>query len=437
MPGPTTAAPSGAAAAPLDGVELTIAHAGELHALGRWREAARLYRQALAERPGDVDLLCDLSHCHSMLEELDAALRYADQAVAADPTLSAAHLRRYWPLLKQGKGKAARLAAEEAVRLEPESQDAIGALVDVLFAQRRLKDAEQLAQRMQRLAPHSAAPCRGLAHVALERKRYADAESWARRALAMGPGEAPSHHVLALALWKQRRHPEAIVAFRDALAADPTYDDARTNLARIGYEYLCLDPGHARPPQRWWQARWLLVRRSRGVAFLLAIFLASAGAPSSEPAGDRAGVVIMAGAVAAYAVWRNESRRRRLAALPGGLADSFVPEGSRFTRAEEYGALALATGVCVAIPYALIGALILAAGESLGGAASGVATFAGAVAAGVAGWWGLTRSSGARAWRPGRLAGLVTTQDLERARSAAALPLLVRIAAIGALGGLG
>ena len=425
-----------AAAGGMDHVDLTIARALELHALERWREAGRLYLEALRERPGDCGLLCDLSLCHSMLGELDVALRHADAAVAADPARAAAHLRRYWPLLKLGKKKQARAAVEEAVRLDPENLEAAGALVDVLFDLGRLKDAEEAAQRMQRLAPDSAAPCRGLAHVALQRRRYADAESWARRALALDPAEAGSHHVLALALGKQRRHPEAIVAFRDALTADPTHGEARTNLARIGYEYLCLDVGHTRPPQSWRRARWLLVRRSLGAAVLIAVFAASAGASSGEPAGDHAGVVILAGAVTAYTVWRNESRRRRLAALPGELADSFVPEGSRFTRMEEYGALALAAGAFVALPYALVGALIAGAGESLGGAPLGVATFLGAAALAVAGWWGLVRSPGARAWRPGRLAGLITTKDLERARETAALPLLVRIVAIGALGGL-
>jgi Flp pilus assembly protein TadD len=62
---------------------------------------------------------------------------------------------------------------------------------------------------------------------------FADTEKEARALIAVAPSDPEAHNLLGVALAQQEQFEPAGDQFREALSLDASYQQARTNLARV------------------------------------------------------------------------------------------------------------------------------------------------------------------------------------------------------------
>ena len=151
------------------------------------------------------ELLARIDHITELSDAGDheAALRLADEVIAADPTRAAAHTARAWALENLGPEHLvrARQAYEEAIRLDPTELWAKEGLATVLRKLGRSQEADALCREV-----------------------IAEAE----------PRAEDDAEMLELLGWCQHRvglHEEAVVTFRRSLSLDPDQPAVRFDLA--------------------------------------------------------------------------------------------------------------------------------------------------------------------------------------------------------------
>ena len=155
--------------------------------MGRPKEAIPLLHQALALSPADADLLCRLSSAYYRLGEWKQALKFAEEAIAAEPQTAWAHALRSQIMVVQNRGREAVKSGEEALRLAPHHADYLRPLFHAYVSCQRWKDAEKAALRYREARPDLAAPYELLATVAQAKMRMGEAVSYLRQARALDP----------------------------------------------------------------------------------------------------------------------------------------------------------------------------------------------------------------------------------------------------------
>ncbi|HSD67505.1 MAG TPA: tetratricopeptide repeat protein [Vicinamibacteria bacterium] len=93
---------------------------------GRWREAIRWYREALAVNPGLLDVAADLGACLVSAGEPAEALAEFEKALRADPGHRSALYNKGIALLQMGRGDEAAAAWEELLRRHPDDPQVQG-----------------------------------------------------------------------------------------------------------------------------------------------------------------------------------------------------------------------------------------------------------------------------------------------------------------------
>jgi len=186
--------------------------ASALKEQGRFAEAAREYRAALAIDPDyvaahlnlgavlimqgiPVRLGVDASQRPPWLQA-DEAIAHLRAAVRLDPDSAGAHYNLGIAFVYQGQLAEAAREYGEAIRSNPDYADAHNNLGQVLTAQGQFDEAIQHLRQAARLMPDAA--------------------------------DIPNN--LGIALWRQGKTEEALSAFRRALQLDPGHQGARQNL---------------------------------------------------------------------------------------------------------------------------------------------------------------------------------------------------------------
>lgn len=186
--------------------------ASALKEQGRFAEAAREYRAALAIDPDyvaahlnlgavlimqgiPVRLGVDASQRPPWLQA-DEAIAHLRAAVRLDPDSAGAHYNLGIAFVYQGQLAEAAREYGEAIRSNPDYADAHNNLGQVLTAQGQFDEAIQHLRQAERLMPDAA--------------------------------DIPNN--LGIALWRQGKTEEALSAFRRALQLDPGHQGARQNL---------------------------------------------------------------------------------------------------------------------------------------------------------------------------------------------------------------
>jgi Tfp pilus assembly protein PilF len=179
---------------------------------GRFTEAAREYRAALAIDPDyfaahlnlgavlmmqaiPVRLGVDASQ-RPPWPQADEAIAHLRAAVRLDPDSAGAHYNLGIAFVYQGQLDEAARQYGEAIRSNPDYAEAHNNLGQVLTAQGHLDDAIQQLREAERLMPDSA--------------------------------DIPNN--LGIALWRQGKTEEAVGSFRRSLELDPSHQGARQNL---------------------------------------------------------------------------------------------------------------------------------------------------------------------------------------------------------------
>jgi tetratricopeptide (TPR) repeat protein len=186
--------------------------ASALKEQGRFAEAARDYRAALAIDPDYFAAHLNLGAVLMMQTipvrlgvdavqrpawpEADEAIAHLRAAVKLDPDSAGAHYNLGLAFVYQGQLDEAARQYGEAIRSNPDYAEAHNNLGQVLIAQGHFDDAIQHLREAERLMPDSA--------------------------------DIPNN--LGIALWRQGKTAEAIIAFRRALELDPGHQGARQNL---------------------------------------------------------------------------------------------------------------------------------------------------------------------------------------------------------------
>jgi len=171
--------------------------AGALKDQGRFADAARQYRAALAIEPGHVAAHINLGAVLMEQEQADEAISHLRAAVRLEPDSAGAHYNLAIAFAYRGRLDDAIRHYREALRCEPEFGEAHNNLGQLLGAQGRLEEA--------------------ILHF--------------REAMRLLPDSAEIHNNLGAGLWRQGTLEEAISHFRRALEIEPGHANARENLS--------------------------------------------------------------------------------------------------------------------------------------------------------------------------------------------------------------
>ncbi|MFI8432795.1 tetratricopeptide repeat protein [Streptomyces sp. NPDC079020] len=215
------------------------AHA--LHSLGRYDEAKALLARRLAEDPQDGKAWVQLARCHLSLREYGEVVTTTGEALRADPEDWDALIVRTYGLRRSSRRDEALAAAQEAVRLAPESSAAHVALSEAIMAwQERWPEAFATAEHAVRLNPEYTGAYYGLWKASLTVGR-ADAREFAvRQTLRLDPEDAWALEEFASmqGAAKDVRLPAKASAYADALAADPASATLRARLDNTVFRML-------------------------------------------------------------------------------------------------------------------------------------------------------------------------------------------------------
>lgn len=244
-----------------DRVEDTVRQIRALRELGRFAEALRLTRSALASDPDDVRLLMEGSVLAVALDDYAQATELAQGAVRVAPGYA-------MPLVLLAQARrlsddvpGALEAARQALHLDPEEMlahfelgVALTQQADGLTGRRRrplLAEAWAAASQVDRLAPEDASGPALLALIHALEDRWPQHEAEVERALAREPDDPFAHNVRLMGL-QLRRGVDAITPLYERLRERPGDEYARQGLRAqfsfVGWWRLYWG--------RWW---WLLV----------------------------------------------------------------------------------------------------------------------------------------------------------------------------------
>jgi tetratricopeptide (TPR) repeat protein len=172
---------------------------------GRYEEAVREYRLALAEDPA----YCTFMRPGRVLRSLGEVR------------------------LEQGRWEEARRHYVESLQREPGSAQAYVGLGRASFGEGRYAEAVAAFQRALQLDPTEAAAHHNLGSAYLELGECEQAVAAYRAELALAPAKPSAHYCLGLAYEKWGRHADAAASFRQALALLPGNEEVGAALARV------------------------------------------------------------------------------------------------------------------------------------------------------------------------------------------------------------
>ena len=136
-------------------------------------------------------------------------------------------------LIEQKKYDDARDTLMQAGDLEPNSNEVHRLLGRAYHAQGRKEDAIDAYRHAIELDDEDVWSMNNLALLFLEEKRAEEAMPLLLKAVDLRKDVAAVHNNLGMALEHTRRFKDAAEAYNDALSADPGYEKAKQNLARV------------------------------------------------------------------------------------------------------------------------------------------------------------------------------------------------------------
>jgi tetratricopeptide (TPR) repeat protein len=227
--------------------ETLYKHAQALMDVDRPRDAIPLLHKALAGDPQNSHYLCSLSSAHHNLKEYTEALTWAERALGIAPDEEWGHRLRSRCLCRLGHPQEALVAAQEAVRLSPDTYSTLLELGNALTACQQFLHAEQVTMRLLAIAPDTSLAFILLAAININLQRWPRAEWAARKALALDPVDTEALRLLIRALEAQKKGEEAFHYTIARVQLAPTDERARITLGShfILFQFLsvmCLFP---------------------------------------------------------------------------------------------------------------------------------------------------------------------------------------------------
>jgi len=217
---------------PMNSPEL-LQQAIELHKVGRFEEAARLYRETLLSHPDNASALHLLGVVEAQLGHHDTAVELIGRAIEIDPANAAAHYNLGNALRELNRYEEALSAYDRSLQLRGDDPGVLNNQGAVLFALGRLEEAVAAYDRALAIDPRRAeALCnRGNALLALG-KHQAALLSY-DRSLALRPESVQAFIGRGAALAALKDRDRALLSYKRALGLDPTHVGAHIQCAEI------------------------------------------------------------------------------------------------------------------------------------------------------------------------------------------------------------
>ena len=228
----------------------------EHHRAGRLEEAEALYRQVLAEDPGNADALHLAGVLAFQTGRPAEGLARIEAAIRIHPRVAPYHNNLGIILTRLGQPEQARECFQRALALDPGYAEAHNNLGDVLHGQGQLEQAAASYREALRLKPDYAEAHNNLGNALMEAGRPEEALEHLGRALELRPGWAEAHNNRGNACLKLAWLEEAMACYRRALELDP---DCRAAHSALLYCLNCdpaCEPEAVFAEHRRWGARY-------------------------------------------------------------------------------------------------------------------------------------------------------------------------------------
>jgi tetratricopeptide (TPR) repeat protein len=202
----------------------------ELNNIGKWEQALPFAERAVADKRRRPNNWCLLGWTLHGLGRYRESLAAAEEALKLSPDSEWAHRTRARALEQLGRRTEALAAAREAVRQSPNGWRPLSQFAETALKLGYPSDARGAAERAAELAPNEASPWVTLSYVCLD-DDWEEAEAAALRALRLEPENAAALNNLAWARLRQGRYSEARDIFDRGIAIRPEHTKLAFNRA--------------------------------------------------------------------------------------------------------------------------------------------------------------------------------------------------------------
>lgn len=207
-----------------------MSKADNLYNIRRFQEALSAYLAELQADPQDARTLAMISNCHSQLNALGEAMRFAQQAVSVDPDYAYGHRTLGYAFANLGNWKQARISLENARDLDPGNADNYSAIAWLEMHHGRASTALPYLETALQLEPSDPQTFQLLARCYSTLNKKELALEMAQNALRLAPDDDESHIAYGIALLANGRRDEAEQAITEALRLNPQSDHAEAAL---------------------------------------------------------------------------------------------------------------------------------------------------------------------------------------------------------------
>lgn len=197
----------------------------------RVEQALEILEQVAGARPDDADVLASLGLAYRRAERLDEAKACFSRVISKRPDDAAAHTNLGDVLLAKGELDRALQATEQAVSLGPELHQAHFNLGNLRLAAGEVMAALEAFSRAEELAPDDWQTKSNMGLIFKAIGSLEPAETYLRRALLLDPGNPVVSLNLASVLLERGQHAEAEALCREVTALLPRHPMPQNNLA--------------------------------------------------------------------------------------------------------------------------------------------------------------------------------------------------------------
>jgi tetratricopeptide (TPR) repeat protein len=203
----------------------------QLKDLGRYADAERAFKEALAQEPNDAFALHQLAACqfHQAGRQREA-LATVDASIAIEPNSADHHILRSFILSHLNRPKEALEASRTALSLEPLHSGAFTAAAQAHLHSENWVEAEDAARQALELDADNSAAANQLAQALRLQNKLAENASHLAGMLARDPEDPYTHASAGWAALQRGERRAAEVHFREALRLSPGFESAREGL---------------------------------------------------------------------------------------------------------------------------------------------------------------------------------------------------------------
>lgn len=203
----------------------------QLKEIGRYGDAERAFREALAHEPNDAFALHHLAACQfHQADRHGEALQTINSAIAIAPNEADHHVLRAFILCVLDRAKEALDASRAALALEPASPAGFTAEAQAHLMLEHWPDAERTARMALALDADNTTAANQLAHALRLQNKMAENAGHLAGMLARDPEDPYTHANAGWSALQRGEHRIAETHFREALRHDPDFESAREGL---------------------------------------------------------------------------------------------------------------------------------------------------------------------------------------------------------------